>query len=132
VPTKRFGPYTRADGYVYYQDVYEDGRKATIYAHRLVMEKILGRKLRPGELVHHKNGNPSDNRKRNLKLTTRGTHPGLHAKGIEMVEVTCLGCGKKVEKVARFVRHNRNQGKPGPFCSRTCSGRFNAKKRSYA
>jgi len=36
--------------------------------HRLVMERLLGRALQPGENVHHKDGNRQNNTPENLEL----------------------------------------------------------------
>jgi hypothetical protein len=43
--------------------------------HRWVEEKKLGRKLKPSEVVHHKDGNPLNNSPDNLKVyPNQSTH----------------------------------------------------------
>jgi hypothetical protein len=47
-----------------------------IFEHILVMEDHLGRKLYPGENVHHLNGVRNDNRLENLELWTSNQPAG--------------------------------------------------------
>ena len=52
-----------------------------IREHRHVMELKLGRKLNPGETVHHINHDRADNRPENLEVMTTGQHTTLHHTG---------------------------------------------------
>jgi transposase-like protein len=46
--------------------------------HTVIMEQILGRRLRPGEEVHHKDGDKHNNDPSNLELLTKAEHARLH------------------------------------------------------
>jgi len=59
-----------------YKALKVDGKKMDL--HRHLMEVKLGRKLTRGEVVHHINGDPLDNRIENLQLMTCREHNIFH------------------------------------------------------
>jgi hypothetical protein len=61
--------------------VTENGRRVARRLHRIVMERHIGRKLEPWELVHHKDGNTQNNDISNLEIMQFGEHTAQHHLG---------------------------------------------------
>jgi hypothetical protein len=72
-----------AKGYVWILRPDHPRRTKRNYVKRcwLVVEKSLGRFLRQGELVHHKNGVRTDDRRRNLEVSNPVSHGKIHCAG---------------------------------------------------
>lgn len=81
-PQFKTGKYKSSIGYIYIIAPYgypKPGCSSRILEHRLVMEKYIGRYLKSGEIVHHKNGIRDDNRIENLLLCkSNRQHRQLH------------------------------------------------------
>ena len=52
-----------------------------IYEYRLIAEQKIGRTLADNEIVHHINGDATDNRPENLEVMTQSEHAKLHMRG---------------------------------------------------
>lgn len=103
--------YHRPDGYV---TVLRPGHPnadsvGRVYQHVLVAEQILGRPLQKGEVVHHLNHDPSDNRPDNLRVCKdQAEHLALHAQerlvqhgGRPMLEKRCHRC-QQIKPLSEF------------------------------
>jgi hypothetical protein len=73
-----------------YKYIKIDGKD--IGEHTLVAELKIGRRLREGEVVHHINGNKTDNRPENLVVMTNEEHVALHH-ALPKIAV-CSKCGE--------------------------------------
>ena len=122
---KRYGPYRNKLGYEFFTDRYADGTKKSVWVHREVAAQMLGRPLRRDEHVHHRDHDPSNNDPMNLEVLPRREHLAQHGrrKGT-FITVICPMCGREATMPARYVRHNRKLGKKGPFCGRSCAGKW--------
>lgn len=58
----------------------DNGKRIFIDEHRFVMEKHIGRKLNKNEIVHHIDGNKSNNNINNLQIMSKKEHRILHLK----------------------------------------------------
>jgi hypothetical protein len=71
------GGRTKSRGYVV---VLSEAGGRYVREHRAVAEKLIGRPLRPSEVVHHVNGDRSDNRPENLWIwPSHQSHAKWHA-----------------------------------------------------
>ena len=70
-PNWKGGIKSRPDGYLRRSS---DGK----YIHRIIMENYLGRQLKDDEIVHHIDGDVSNNDISNLTVTTNSNHRKIH------------------------------------------------------
>jgi hypothetical protein len=72
-----------------YPQMTVDGRGVPI--HRVVMERMLGRKLLPGETVHHKDGDRTNYAESNLELWTSRHGRGQRLSDLEKIGLRLAG-----------------------------------------
>jgi len=105
--------------------------KKTVSIHNLLMEKKIGRKLLPGECVHHKDFNSRNNNIKNLQLMTISEHSKLHGKRRRVRKVVvCDRCKKEFEMKMNIWRWKKAHGQKKFWCSRDCL--YNSKNKNIA
>ncbi len=91
--------------------IWRDGKK--VRAHRWIMEQHVNRKLLPNEHVHHKNGDPLDNRMENLQILLINAHMRLHKQRYPDTKC-CVNCGQEFAANPRKRRRHK-------CCSKECA-----------
>ena len=125
-----YGPYLRKDGrkhVIHYDEILKT--KRTQSYPRYLMELHLGRELTSEEEVDHINGNFTDDRIQNLQLLTQRENKQKSiietGRSEKFYEFDCPNCKKRATIPYRQYKHNQlNNGKTGPFCSRSCAGQY--------
>lgn len=112
------------NGYIYVRVDNHPSATSTgyVYEHRFVMEQHLGRFLREGEVVHHRNHDRHDNRLENLELTTHSEHArhhGREASEAALVDLVCPHCKSEFRRRAGQVGAGKLT-----FCTRSCNMSF--------
>lgn len=124
----------KSNGYLWakcpqHPNAFKDGY---VLAHRIVMENHLGRILRSNEIVHHIDGNKSNNDISNLMILTQSQHSKLHSierevegRGIKTYKKN-IAIGKKT-KDGKFedydIREIRDQYSSGITCAEIARSR---------
>ncbi len=123
---KVYGPYLRKDGRQHV--VLIDGeRRRTVSYPKWLMEQHLGRELDPDtETVDHIDDDFTNNSLDNLRILTRKKHASEDSIRVVHPSFTCPWCDTIFTRAPNQVDHHAKQGKAGPFCTRSCAGKYGA------
>lgn len=123
------GPYfnkTMGRKFVEYLDKLSNLKIRTVLYSKYLLEQHLGRELSAEETVDHIDRDKTNDVLSNLRIVNASTHSSEDQLRVKQVEILCVSCGEKALKSARHIKHNSKQGKAGPFCGKSCAGKYGA------
>ena len=93
--------------------------------HQIIAEIMIGRPLKPNEVVHHIDGNKRNNDANNLIVVTRSEHIRIHAKDIcrKKPVLQISDDGTVIEKFCSAMEAERVTGVSNCNISACCHGR---------
>jgi hypothetical protein len=89
-----------------------NGQQRNVKQHRVIVERVIGRALQPGEDVHHINGDKQDNRPENLAVLDHREHAKLSNKGrsVKKGHELTLSTEERLARAERMrLRHAKNR-----------------------
>jgi len=120
-----YGPYKERRGRKIVIVMYPDGTRETISYPKYLVEQAIGMKLdRDMGTIDHIDGNFDNNHLSNLKIVPRVEHSTLDTRRVKLIKYKCLMCDKEFERSPRLIRDKAKKGKSGPYCSKSCAGRY--------
>lgn len=124
---KVYGPYKRKDGRQHVVLVSKSKKRKTVSYPKFIMEKHLNRYLDKNETIDHIDGDFNNNDLSNLQVLDRSIHVSLDVKRYSTQNFICPLCGVSFQLKGRKLHDaiwNRKKQKAGPFCSRSCAGKY--------
>jgi DNA-directed RNA polymerase subunit RPC12/RpoP len=122
---KVYGPYKERRGRKIVILVYPDGKRETVSYPKYLVEQALGVKLdKDLGTIDHIDGNYDNNHLSNLKIVPRREHSAMDTRRVKLVKYKCLMCGEDFERSPRLIRDKAKKGKSGPYCSKSCAGKY--------
>jgi hypothetical protein len=94
-------------------------KQITIKLHRIILERMLGRELEPGEEVDHRNGDSLDNGRANLRLATKSENRRNQRRNNNQKSSKYKGVSKHRNKWRAMIWLNGHQKHVGNFADET-------------
>jgi hypothetical protein len=108
-------------------DVISENYRKTFQLAKIILEVKLGRVLIGTETVDHIDGDKSNDHPDNLRVLSLSNNAADSAIRLKTSKFICPQCNSNFELTGRKLKdavNNRTKGKAGPFCGRSCAGKY--------